>query len=310
MTSLEFLSQWLSGSDHVIAHTSGSTGAPKEIHLLRSDMRASARATVSFFNLGKDSLLGLPLSPDYIAGKMQIVRTMECGGAIKFEEPSSSPFAQGDDVFDLLPVVPSQVPGLLASGAIARVRNLIVGGAPLSPELEAQLVATGVNAYATYGMTETCSHVALRRLGSPNFIALPGFTFSTDPRGCLVITSSTLSFGQLITNDMVSLESPQTFRWLGRWDNVINSGGVKIHPEEIEKVLQPLLPEGATAYVTSRPSSRWGEEAIIVTDSPEIGPEILAQLHDVLPGKLVPKGVVNVDAIERTSSGKIMRRKW
>lgn len=308
----EFLREWESDSPIVKAHTSGSTGKPKEIELLKADMIASARATIRFFGLGPSSFLVLPLSPSYIAGKMQIVRAMEAECSLCVEPPSSHPMARGTDGrISLLPIVPSQLAGLMESPSFSSIDNLIIGGAPLAPRDEALLVSCGINAYATYGMTETCSHVALRRIGSDRFDALPGFWFSVDDRGCLVIETSTLSFGQIVTNDMVSLISPQSFRWLGRFDNVINSGGVKIFPEEIEKVLVPMLPPGATAYVTSRKSEKWGEEAVIVTDSPLVNRRLLLQLGESLPPYHVPKDIIYVPVVRRTPvSGKIVREKF
>ena len=226
----EFIAQWYDDSQYIKAHTSGSTGAPKEIDLDKNDMRASARATIEFFGLNAGSTLLLPLSPDYIAGKMQIVRAIEAGCRLIAEPPSSRPFSAYDGACTLIPVVPSQLEGLLDSPFVSRAENIIICGAPLSPGQERSLTSAGLNAYATYGMTETCSHVALRRIGQDTYRGLPGFDFSTDSRRCLVIDSSTLSFGRLITNDMVSLSGANEFEWLGRYDNVINSGGVKFIP--------------------------------------------------------------------------------
>lgn len=305
----DFIKQWNDTCPYITAHTSGSTGTPKEILLDKNDMRASARATIGFFGLGPDATLLLPLSPDYIAGKMQIVRAMEAGCRLITETPSSHPFAGYDGECSLIPIVPSQLESLMSAPFISRAANIIIGGAPLSPSQEDAALKFGLNAYATYGMTETCSHVALRRVGERDYHALPGFSFSTDTRGCLVIDSRTLSFGQLVTNDVVRLNGNDRFEWLGRYDNVINSGGVKIHPEEIERILTPLLPPGSTAYVTSRASDRWGREAVIVTDSREIDETFLSRLKTLLPPHHVPHGIVYLDRIPLTSSGKIIRQK-
>ncbi len=306
-----FVAEWLSPSPTVHAHTSGTTGEPKPIELLKSDMTASARATIDFFGLGRDSLLLLPLSPDYIAGKMQIVRALTAGCNLMVEPPSRHPFAslrpEEIPASSMIAVVPSQVEGLMGSPIFQALGAVIIGGAPLPPDLEAAVEASGVRAYATYGMTETCSHVALRPLGSPYFRALPGFSFGTDARGCLTITSQTLSFGSLVTNDVVELSGADRFRWLGRIDNVINSGGVKIHPEEVERLILPNLPADTTAYVTSRPSDVWGEEAVIVTDNTALTLADLATPLSALPRAMRPKAVVSLPTIPRTESGKIKR---
>lgn len=305
----EFIDQWYDGSQYITAHTSGSTGTPKAIKLDKNDMRASARATIEFFGLNTGSTLLLPLSPDYIAGKMQIVRAIEAGCRLITEPPSSRPFAGYDGACTLIPVVPSQLEGLMDTSFVCKAENIIIGGAPLSPDRERRLTAAGLNAYATYGMTETCSHVALRRIGRVIYRGLPGFDFSTDSRGCLVIDSTTLSFGRLTTNDIVRISGPNEFEWLGRYDNVINSGGVKIHPEEIEHIMAPMLPVGATAYVTSRASERWGQEAVIVTDSREVTAELLDRLKDLLPPHHAPRDIIYLERIPLTSSGKIIRQR-
>lgn len=304
-----FIRDWMSALPFVIAHTSGSTGTPKEICLSKADMRASARATNSFFGINSRSRLLLPLSTSYIAGKMQIVRAIEAGCTIIVEQASNRPFqAICCGHYDMIPLVPSQLEGFLKSPVSELVEHVIVGGSPLSIEQERKLISRGIKAYVTYGMTETCSHVALRQAGSENYVALPGFTFSTDNRGCLVIDSDTMSFGRLTTNDIVRLISPHEMVWLGRADNVINSGGEKIHPEEIERTLAPLLPPDVIAYVSSRHSDKWGQEAVIVTDSSAVNENIIDRLRSLVPSHHVPHAVIKVDKIPLTSSGKIIRQ--
>lgn len=274
-------------------------------------MLASAEATNKRFGVTAHSTLLLPLSPDYIAGKMQIIRAIASQCRLVAEKPSSRPFTDLDlPECTLASIVPSQIAGLLQSPISRRITNVIIGGAPITPGQEKSVVEAGLNAYATYGMTETCSHVALRKLGEPYYTGLPGFTFSTDHRDCLVIKTTTLSFGELTTNDMVELKSDNAFIWLGRYDNVINSGGIKIHPEELERAISPLLPPDATAYVTSRKSEQWGEEVIIVTNSHNVSYDILNELKDILPRYQHPHGIIYVNEIPRTSSGKIIRTRF
>jgi len=310
--AIRFIKEWNNCNDYVVAHTSGSTGTPKEIHLLKRDMRASARATVNFFGLTPNSTLYLPLSPDYIAGKMQIVRAFEAECSLIVTKPSNlTPI--DDNIkhpIDLLPIVPSQIPGLLKSNSLPKVKNVIIGGAPINTEYENELKTVCNNAYATYGMTETCSHVALRKLGEEEFKALPGFEFSTDERGCLVITSSILSFGTLTTNDIIELNDCHNFRWLGRYDNVINSGGIKIYPEEIERLIAPMFPHGTLFYVTSRSSAKWGEEAIIVTNATNLPSDFFKRLKALLPPYRTPKAIIRIPDIPLTSSKKIIRKKF
>lgn len=309
-----FIEEWMSDSATVVAHTSGSTGKPKSVELLKSDMRHSAEATCRHFSIGADSVLHLPLSTDYIAGKMMVVRAMVSGATLIVEHPSNHPLKvlpEGIEKIDLTAVVPSQVPGLLASEHASLVCNAIVGGSAMSADMERALRNSPIRGWATYGMTETCSHVALRNVssGADSYCALPGVTFSLDDRGCLVINGDGYSFGRLITNDVARLVSPREFVWLGRYDNVINSGGIKLHPEEMEKRLATVI--ACPFYVTSRPSAQWGEEAVVVVENvaPEVCAALLASARGVFDSVHAPKAVVSVPAFDYTSSGKIKRRK-
>lgn len=307
----DFLKEWRSALPYVTAHTSGSTGVPKEIRLLKSDMERSARATCRFFNIGPKSTLLLPLSPDYIAGKMMIVRAEVSGANLIAETPSMMPLQKdyGVDI-DLLPIVPSQLSGVLASPYIRRVKALLAGGAPLSPAQEEATRNAGIPLYASYGMTETCSHVALRNVtaGEEFFTFLPGITGSTDSRGCLVLGMPGFSFGKLVTNDIVELSGDSTrFRWLGRFDNVIISGGVKLHPEEIEHVIAPLFNQ--QFFIAGRPDDTWGTVAVLCVEGTVADTEQLtAAMRRLLPPRSVPKEIISVPEFARTSSGKVIRR--
>lgn len=309
-----FTDEFLSDTPYVTAHTSGSTGTPKEIQLLKADMRASAEATCRYFGLTKTSRLVCPLSPTYIAGKMMVVRALVSGARLEMLRPASSPlehWSGGYDI-DLLPVVPAQVEPLLASPHLPRVRNLLIGGAAPSPSLEKRLTEAGVTARVSYGMTETCSHVALRPAGSDIYDTLPDITVDTDNRGCLIIDIPAMSIGRIVTNDIAEVVSPTRFRWLGRFDNVINSGGIKIHPEEDERLLAPYFGIAGGFYITSRTSARWGQEAVlvIVADTGMSDEQIMDTCRRVLPRHHAPKAVIHDPSPEFTSSGKLVRRRF
>ncbi len=307
----KFLSEWHNSEPFIVAHTSGSTGTPKEIKLLKEDMRRSARATNSFFDINGNSVLGIPLSMDYIAGKMMAVRALEAGCRL-LELPVSNLIDLPVDV-DLLSVVPSQVAGLLDNlPSLRRARRLLIGGAPLDPATARLLDEAGAEAYVGYGMTETCSHVALRRVGDGDEVyhAMPGISFSRDDRGCLVISSPDFSWGSLTTNDIVELVDSKSFQWLGRVDNVIISGGIKIHPELVERAISAALGDGhADFYITSEPSERWGQQVAMITEAS--GTE-LERLRSIVSALELPKGwrpatIKSVEKLPRTSNGKIRR---
>lgn len=303
-----FIDEWLSATPYVTAHTSGSTGAPKEIHLLKDDMKKSAMATCRFFGIDSSSVMLLPLSPSYIAGKMMIVRAIVSGARLHIEPPSSSPVKTDYGMLGLVPVVPAQLDGLLSSQFLTNVRNLLIGGSPLSADAETRVRQSGVKAWASYGMTETCSHVALRDITSCSdvYTMLPGISASTDSRGCLVINAPEFSFRQLATNDIVELIDSHHFRWIGRHDNVINSGGIKLHPELIERQISDIV--NAPFYITGRPSEKWGEEAVLYIESTTVDKEALMQrIRSTLDKYSTPKEIIAVPEFQRTDSGKIKR---
>lgn len=307
-----FMAEWRNGCDYVVAHTSGSTGRPKEIRLLKSDMLVSAKATNEFFGIGVDSLLVLPLSPDYIAGKMLLVRAAVAGAKVRVENPSREPLSGyfPPTAIDLVPIVPAQIDGLLSSKSLPMIKNVIVGGAPMSAEDERKLVESGVNAYATFGMTETCSHVALRRVGETQYVALSGFRFSTDDRQCLVVESDRMSFGCLVTNDVVELIDESRFVWVGRFDNVIITGALKVFPEDVESRLKSVA--GIEFYISSRRSAEWGEEVVLVVADRDVGAgrRLMERCHSLLRPHERPKAIVTLPELERTSTGKLRRKRF
>ncbi len=305
-----FVELWTGQCDYIEAHTSGSTGKPKGVLLPKADMATSARNTIEFFGIDNCSKLALPLSVSYIAGKMMLVRAILSGAEIYVEPASNHPLRNvGNAIFDLVAIVPSQIQGLLEVSDRILIRNLIVGGAPMSDDMERMLLDAGIKAYATYGMTETCSHVALREVGQRQYKALPGITFDTDSRGCLVINAPEYTFRRLVTNDMVSLHGFNSFEWLGRYDNVINSGGIKIQPEQIEYKLQQVM-GNMPYYVTSAKSNRWGEEMVLVVESRYEVPQLMERVSEVLDKYERPKNIIYEPIFQRTHNGKLKRKKY
>lgn len=313
----DFIKEWQSDCPWIEARTSGSTGTPKTIRLAKSDMRSSARATNAFFGIGKQSLLGLPLSVDYIAGKMMVVRALEAGCGLHVFPVSSDVLLDAcPRRLDLLSLVPAQVPGVLAQLPSCReMPRLLIGGAALPSEMAAAVAASGVEAYVGYGMTETCSHVALSRICAGEdskrvYKAMPGITFSTDGRSCLRVVAPHFSFGSLQTNDVVDLLSPTEFRWRGRCDNVINSGGLKFFAEELEALYAPAL-GGRPFCVCSEADARWGERVVLLVEC--AGAEELERLRTAVEELVAdhrrrPKTYIAVRALARTAiSGKLKR---
>ena len=315
MTVEEFIEEWHDNKDYIIAHTSGSTGKPKEVRLLKSDMRCSARATNQFFNIGKNSRLMLCSSPDYIAGKMMIVRALEANAELLVESPSNHPLSDYDGSrIDLIAVVPSQA--LFLANHVSLLNNvssMIVGGGEIAPELWEKLAVLPYRIYSTYGMTETCSHVALAKISREKepYKALPGAEFAVDDRDCLIIKAPKYSFGKLVTNDIVRLLSPLSFKWIGRYDNVINTGGIKVFPEEVEQKIAHIIP--TRFYIGSRKSEKWGNEVVLFMECDGLSDYqkdiIMADISNILSPIERPKDIIFLEKFQETSSGKIKRDK-
>lgn len=321
-----FLAQWSSGEEFIVAHTSGSTGVPKEIHLSKQDMTVSANATGKFFHLGPDSRLLCPLSAGYIAGKMMVARAIVADCEVAFCKPSNR-FLNIKEVSeymrrgaDLLPIVPSQSLGLLdfmtghpSKTDISPIKNVIIGGAAIPRDTETALLSSrpeGMEIFATYGMTETCSHVALRPLGRDYFTAMPGISFSLDEMGCLKITAPEYSFKTLQTKDIAELAGADRFIWRGRLDNVINSGGIKIFPEELERKLEGKLP--VRFYFKGVPDRKWGEAVTMVIDESSChiavtDLEIMEICRCNLAPFELPRHIYRVNGFASTHSGKLKR---
>lgn len=308
-----FIDKWYDETDYIVAHTSGSTGSPKPIKLLKTDMRISAKSTNSFFNITDVSRLLCPLSANYIAGKMMIVRAIMSGAELWMEPPSNAPVCTDYGDIDMIAVVPSQVPHLLGDQRIVkRMRNILIGGAQLSAKMSEQIVKSGVSAYVSYGMTETCSHVALRKVDGctpERYEAMPDIDFGTDDRGCLVVRSDARSFKEIYTNDMVELIDHRHFIWKGRIDNVINSGGIKVYPEEIEKEIQQIMPDGIKYYISKTIDEKWGEAPVLViSECVDDCTKLLADVRGCVKMKVQRPIDIIVRPIEYTSTGKIIRQ--
>ncbi|MEM1001559.1 MAG: AMP-binding protein, partial [Bacteroidota bacterium] len=241
----DFLIDWLNNKDHLYVRTSGSTGEPKHVKLMKQAMVNSAIATGDYFGLepGDKALDCLP--SHFIAGKMMLVRAMILGLEIDIVEPTAQPIFDYDKQYQFCAMIPLQVKNTL--GYSHNIETMIVGGSKVTKSLLEKIATRPNRFFETYGMTETITHVGVKRLKSLDFTgqryfhALPNVSFSQDERSCLVIHAPNLIDEDLVTNDIVELKSDQAFKWKGRFDNVINSAGVKLFPEQIEDKLQTYL---------------------------------------------------------------------
>jgi o-succinylbenzoate---CoA ligase len=309
-----FIINWLSDTDYIVQYSSGTTGKSKEIRLLKQTMLTSAINTCRFLNLvkGQTALLCMPV--DYIAGKMMIVRCMAGDLNLLLTEPRSVPDITGFPTVDFCAMVPLQVMNLQnCCTHLDRIEKLIIGGTEITHELEIKIQSLTNQVYATYGMAETSSHVALRRLNGPErqqaYHALPGVTLHTDRRGCLILEADYLP-GRVVTNDLVKLNDNGSFIWLGRDDTLINSGGTKIVPEEVEAMIMTKTMLECT--VIGLPDKKLGYRLVFVFErdqTPDSFATLKTDFENHLPRHWRPKEILCVEKIPRNHAMKVDRRK-
>ena len=282
--------------------TSGTTGTPKKISVSKQAMVYSALATGDFFDLkaGDKALHCLPVK--YVAGKMMLVRAMILGLDMEFVAPSSHPLTNNDINYDFVAMVPLQAQNSLKE--LKSVKKLIVGGAKISPILEKELMKLKTNVFETYGMTETITHIAAKKVGEKAFMVLPNVTISYDERNCLVIHAPKISEEIILTNDLVELVSENQFVFLGRMDNVINSGGIKLIPEQIEDKLSKHIHK--RFFITSKEDKELGEKLVLVIEGQQ--DDLEASLFDDLDKYEKPREIIFIPKFKETASGKIMRK--
>ena len=316
MTIEEFLAQWNDTSDVIEVHTSGSTGKPKRLLVEKRRMVNSARITCDFLGLkeGDTALLCMPL--DYIAGKMVVVRSLVSHLHLISVTPSSHPLKDVTQPIDFAAMVPLQVYSSLQEPAererLMSIRHLIIGGGAIDDSLESQLQQFPNAVWSTYGMTETLSHIALRRISGENsslwYSPLDGVDVSLSSDSCLEIYAPQVNPEKLHTNDIAELrtlpDGSKEFRILGRKDNVIDSGGIKIQAEEVERLLRPHLSCGF--MITKVSDARLGEAVTILIESDDAYLALSICKH-VLPKHWVPRHVLPISHIPLTETGKPAR---
>jgi O-succinylbenzoic acid--CoA ligase len=315
-----FILEWLSPKPEILVHTSGSTGEPRLISHSKLAMLESATATGKILGLQPGQTALLCLSTKTIAGMMMVVRAMHFRMNLIFVPPTGSPLQQlsADTQIDFAAMVPAQVFNSLNdekdAGMLSRIQQLIIGGGEISKSLEERIMAMPNLVYATYGMTETITHIALRRISgdlrSESFTALPGINLSSDERGCLVIEAPKIIKQPVITNDLVKFTGPFSFIWLGRYDNVINRGGQKIFPEAIERKIAGHI--NCRFFVTGVPDEKFGEIPVLVMETPHLSAqeetELLGIIKKLCSREEAPVEVFTVKAFVETESGKVNRR--
>lgn len=299
----DFILDWFDSKSYLEVKTSGTTGEPKVIQISKQSMVNSALATGDFFDLhpGDKILHCLPVK--YIAGKMMLIRAMILGLDVDFVAPSSHPLEHNDaPKYDFVAMVPLQAKHSLKQ--LKKVKKLIVGGAKMEKTLETSLLKLPTIVYETYGMTETITHIAARKIGEKAFTVLPNVTISYDDRNCLVIQATSISDDVIVTNDLVELINENQFIFLGRIDNVINSGGIKFIPESIEEKLSGKIEP--RYFISSKPDKELGEKVVLIVEGEPIA--IDNSIFDVLDKYEKPKEILFISKFKETENGKVLRK--
>jgi len=309
-----FIMEWLNDSDEVSAKTSGSTGIPKQIKLSKQKMINSARLTGDYFGFKKGDTALYCLSSNYIAGKMMIVRAFVWQLNLLPVSPDGYPLKNVDQRIEFAAMIPLQVKNSLSENSkINKIKNLLVGGGAVDLILLKKVQSVRTNCFIGYGMTETVSHVAIRCLNGANksdsYSAMGDAKFTIDERGCLCIASSAVLHKELVTNDVVELINDKEFKWLGRFDNVINSGGIKLFPEQLEEKLRGIIHQAY--FLAGVPDDHLGEKMILLIEGEngkeEKRLEISKQIKSLFAKYEQAREIFYIFEFKRTATGKIQR---
>jgi len=318
--SLTFIRQWLNGTTSFSFRTSGSTGDPKPVSFTRDQLVASAKLSIQALGLAPAMKALVCLDPWFVAGAMMLARCLVNSMDIIVQHPSSRPFALYKQPVDFVALVPYQLSLLLEEDRtiLDQPMIVIIGGAPLSESIVEQLQSHAASCYATYGMTETLTHIALRKLNGPgkqnDFHLLPGIRASTNEAGCLTIHAPHID-SPIVTHDLVEWTSGDSFRILGRTDEVINSGGVKVHPRAVEATIARAMEEQGYRlrfFVAGQPDAQLGERVCLIIEGSPLAERaeevLLGHINQWLSPYERPRQVAYVPTFDETSTQKIDRK--
>jgi O-succinylbenzoic acid--CoA ligase len=309
----QFVEEWFSDSTNVKVQTSGSTGMPKIFDIEKNKMINSAEMTCDFLGLkeGNTALICLPV--EYISGKMMIVRSIIRKLKLIIVDPALKPVENINDKVDFCAMTPLQVENSLDK--LYLIKNLIIGGAAVSESLKSKIAQTfklsnsQTKIYETYGMSETLSHIGLKQIlpeAEDYFTVFENVSISTDERGCLKIFAPNLNSEILQTNDLVEIKNDNQFRFLGRIDHVINSGGAKIFPEQLEALVKKEIPNEVVFLGIDDESL--GQKLVVIIEG-EKSEDVMNTISEISFEKNFhkPKDVIFVEKIPRTPNGKVNR---
>lgn len=306
-----FLNEWKNELPYFTTQTSGSTGAPKQIRTLKEHAKASAKATIDFLNLKKGDKALMSLNPNTIGGKMMLIRAYEHSLNIHCIRPQGNPLKDITETFDFVSMAPLQLANVLEENPskMKFAKNTIIGGGIISDKYIQKLEENDLTVFQTFGMTETISHIALRKVGKESeefYQTINGITVSqNEVDKSLIIHAPKLGLEELHSNDIIELLNPTMFKWKGRTDYTINSGGVKVQIEELEKQLSKLIQQ--PFFIWSSPHDKLGQQIVLIVEG-EIQKEWLTKdFYSNINLYHIPKRIGNIELILRTNSDKILR---
>lgn len=324
--TLDFCSQWVCGKTYFNIKTSGSTGIPKDIFLTRNQLITSAKMTIKALALKENDKALVCLSIEHIAGIMMLVRGFTADLKLNIITPSSNPFISfsNDVSFDFTALVPLQLYEIINKtpekiDILNKMKAIIIGGSSISSLLLKQIqefVKSPI--YHTFGMTETVSHIALKKLNDKTnyYQVLDGVKIAKDNRNCLTINSKVTNNQTIITNDIVEIIGNDKFIWLGRIDNVINTGSLKVQTETVEKAIEKVLFEydnnkfsNLRFFVNSKKDEKFENIIILILESKEFSKKEIDDIKKLLSNFLkkyeIPREFYFMENFIETSTGKI-----
>jgi O-succinylbenzoic acid--CoA ligase len=321
---ISFIIDWKAGRDRFLFNSSGSTGTPKKIALHRDRMIISAESTMDFLEIPAGGKALLCLDPRYIAGKMVILRSLIGHLDLYAIDPKSNPLKEFEPEYtiDLASFVPYQIAEIFEDSdslkKFRNIKNVLIGGAGISPRLERKLGTLKNDIYHTFGMTETVSHIALRPLSgirkSQYFKLFPGTTIGKDERGCLTVEGRITGDERHITNDLVEIVNEKEFEWKGRIDDIINTGGIKVNISLLEIRIREIL-ESIKIYnnffIDHISDEKLGEKIVLILESRSVDIDsgiIKATLKKHLDRFEIPRQIQVIKEFALTDTGKINRK--
>ena len=296
--------------------TSGTTGDRKRILHRKDQLIYSAQQTLRFFKLQPGARILSPLSTDFIAGRMMLIRAVVGRLRIVMIPPTGNPFdyMKEKQNFDFSALVPYQLLQIKMNGEV-RLRELgtiLIGGGVIAEELIKVLVKHNVRSYQSFGMTETLTHFAMKQLTpivDPHYECLPDYSISIDGDQRLTVHNEVVFDQPLVTSDCIALIDQKRFNWLGRLDNVIKSGGMKLSAERIEEKIRSVYPKWPLLIISKQGDPEFGERPILVHQKADAFPDNVLELAAAAVNKYEkPAAVKTVRVFQYTSSGKIKRK--